>query len=214
MPVDIFDANYRHLGTADPREAHREGHWVRTFGCLVVSPRRRTALLQKKAPGLYPFDRPDHYDVTVGGHYEAGEAIEDGVREIREEIGLDIDFKSLLPLGVRQSAADLHEDYKLREFAHFFLLPLDRELREYPLPGGEVTGLVEIPIAKGTGLLTGRIDSFEAHGIFLTEGGDRRVLPTRVTRDSFYERVDDLFLRLFIVAGRYVSGEDRERLFL
>ncbi|WP_432855295.1 hypothetical protein ACQPXB_22030 [Amycolatopsis sp. CA-161197] len=45
-------------------------------------------LLQKKAPRWYSFDRPDYADITVGGHYQAGETIPDGVREVHEELGL------------------------------------------------------------------------------------------------------------------------------
>jgi hypothetical protein len=62
--------------------AHAKGLWHRTFSALAVNPTSRRVILQKKAPGRYTFDRPDYADITVGGHYQAGEAIADGIREV------------------------------------------------------------------------------------------------------------------------------------
>ncbi|MFC7643560.1 NUDIX domain-containing protein [Streptosporangium lutulentum] len=141
----------RHLHR--PQQAHRrrgqegrarEGLWHRTFSCLVVSPSTQTVLLQKKQPGRYVFDRPDHADFTVGGHYEAGESIADGVREIREELGLDVDYKELQPLGIRQTAVALAPKWIEREFQYWHLLALPLGLEEIPLDDAEVSGLVQI----------------------------------------------------------------------
>ena len=85
MLIDIFSDRYEHTGTAEKKDAHARGLWHRTFSALLVNPDARTVTLQKKAPGRAGFDRPDYADFTVGGHYHAGEAIPDGVREAREE---------------------------------------------------------------------------------------------------------------------------------
>ncbi|MQA87706.1 MAG: NUDIX domain-containing protein [Streptosporangiales bacterium] len=104
MLIDIFTDRYDHIGTDDKKTAHTRGLWHRTFSCLAINPTTRTVLLQKKTPGRYSFDRPDYADLTVGGHYHAGEAIEDGVRELREELGLDIPYTHI---GIRQAAVTL-----------------------------------------------------------------------------------------------------------
>ncbi len=85
--VDIFDDRYNPIGIASKKEAHEKGLWHRTFSCLVVNPRRAVVHLQKKHSNQYSFDRPDYVEVvTAGGHYEAGESIEDGIRELHEEL--------------------------------------------------------------------------------------------------------------------------------
>src|SRR5580693_5133202 len=104
MLIDIFDDRYEHAGTEDKKTAHARGLWHRTFSALALSPADRRVILQKKAPGRYAFDRPDYADITVGGHYHAGEAIPEGVREAREELGLPVAYSDLHRIGLRQTA--------------------------------------------------------------------------------------------------------------
>lgn len=112
MPlIDIFDDRYQHIGTQDKKDAHQQASWHRTFSALGVNPGRRRVLLQKKAPGRYAFDRPDYADVTVSGHYHAGEDIPNGIREVHEELGLALSYSDLHPIGLRQTAVTLAPNY-------------------------------------------------------------------------------------------------------
>lgn len=198
----------------DKKTAHREGLWHRTFSCLAIDPARRTVLLQKKSPGRYGFDRPDYADITVGGHYHAGEDIADGVHEVHEELGLPVSYDDLQPLGIRQVAVTLGPGYVEREFQHWHLLPLRRGLPEIPLADAEVAGLVEIDLQHAIDLVDGTRRDAPAsyairgdHGMAYTEG--------RLNRDDLvptYLRTDQLNLRVFIAARRYLAGE-RDHLF-
>ena len=106
--IDIYNDKYEWVGTASKKEAHQKGLWHRVFTALLVNPRRKTVLLQKKVPDRYSFNRPDYIDVSVGGHYLAGETIEEGIkREIREETQLEIDLATpLLPFDTVVRAND------------------------------------------------------------------------------------------------------------
>ncbi|MDQ1246412.1 MAG: hypothetical protein QG597_780, partial [Actinomycetota bacterium] len=147
MLIDVFTDRYESAGTAQKKEAHVKGLWHRTFSCLVTDPVRRTVLLQKKSPDRYVFDRPDYADITVGGHYEAGETIAQGVRELHEELGLTtVTYTDLHPIGVRQTAVTLAPEWIEREFQHWHLLAHTGGLAAIPLADAEVTGLVEIRI--------------------------------------------------------------------
>ncbi|MGH3995703.1 MAG: NUDIX hydrolase, partial [Pseudonocardiaceae bacterium] len=99
--IDIFNDRYEPAGTADKKTAHAQGLWHRTFSALAINPTSRRVILQKKAPGRYTFDRPDYADITVGGHYQAGETIPDGVREVHEELGIPVSYRDLHPIGLR-----------------------------------------------------------------------------------------------------------------
>ncbi|MGH3927347.1 MAG: NUDIX hydrolase [Pseudonocardiaceae bacterium] len=101
--IDIFNDRYEPIGTEDKKSAHTKGLWHRTFSALAINPASKRVVLQKKAPGRYIFDRPDYADITVGGHYQAGETIPDGVREVHEELGLPVAYRDLHPIGLTTS---------------------------------------------------------------------------------------------------------------
>lgn len=209
--IDIFDDRYHHIGVHDKTAAHREGLWHRTFSCLAINPTRRTVLLQKKSPNRYSFERPDYADITVGGHYHTGEDIPDGVREVHEELGLPVPYTDLQALGIRQTAVTLAPDYVEREFQHWHLLPLEADLTDIPFADAEVAGLVELDLAHAIDLTESASSSVPARyatrtpeGITYTEGTlqHAELVPN-------YLRTDQLYLRLFVAAHRYLTGERR-----
>jgi len=216
VDIDIYDDRYHWVGKADKHKAHQEGLWHRVFTCLLVIPKQRTVLLQKKIPGGYPFNRPDYLDISVGGHYLAGESIEEGVREIREELGLNICYNELISIGIRQTAATIREDYVANEFQHIFLLPLNISLQDIILSGSEVRGLVEVNVDEGIELLLGNRHHLQARGVFLESYGQNRLVELTISREDFvsaYLTLDKLFLRLFIAAQRLINGERKELIF-
>ncbi|MGH3835296.1 MAG: NUDIX hydrolase [Pseudonocardiaceae bacterium] len=209
--IDIFDDRYQHIGTREKTTAHREALWHRTFSCLAINPTHRTVLLQKKSPDRYSFERPDYADITVGGHYHAGEDIPDGVREVHEELGLPVSYTDLQPLGIRQTAVTLAPDYIEREFQHWHLLPLNVELTDIPLADAEVAGLVELDLTHALDLAAdtrpnapARYATRSPEGMTYQEGTLQRaeLIPN-------YLRTDQLYLRLFVAAHRYLTGERR-----
>jgi len=140
------------------KEAHQKDLWHRVFTCIIVNPKNKTIILQKKVPGRYSFDRPDYLDINVGEHYKAGELIRQGVREIEEEIGIKVKFKDLISLGIRQTAETVSKNYIANEFQHIFLYPPIRKLEDYKLDNTEVNGLVELHIQDAIGLLLQKKD--------------------------------------------------------
>lgn len=214
MLIDIFTDRYEPVGTAEKKEAHDQGLWHRTFSALLVNPGTRTVTLQKKAPGRAGFDRPDYADFTVGGHYHAGEAIPDGIREAHEELGLHtLTYADFVPLGIRQTAVTLAPDRVEREFQHWHLLPYASGLDSIPLDDAEVSGLVEVGLDDAIALAAG--DRQQADALYLfRDGAARRTAPGVLTTGDLvpgYLAVDRLYLRLFIAARRYAAG-DREYL--
>lgn len=207
--IDIFTDRYEHLGTEDKTQAHRNGSWHRTFSALALNPRTRRVLLQKKTPGRYSFDRPDYADITVGGHYHAGEGIPDGVREIHEELGLPITYADLHPIGLRQTAVTLAPDHLEREFQHWHLLPLATSLENIPLSDAEVCGLVDIDLDEAINLADGTVSSAAARYATRSQG-DMTYSDGLLTRGDLvpnYLVLDQLYLRLFTAARRYCAGE-------
>ena len=209
--IDVFNDRYEPTGTEDKKVAHARGLWHRTFSALAISPEAGRVLLQKKAPGRYSFDRPDYADITVGGHYEAGEDIPDGIREIHEELGIPVSYADLHPIGLRQTAVTLAPDYIEREFQHWHLLPLDRGLEDIPLADAEVTGLAELNIGDAILLAAGDTDAVPARYATRSGGGLEYTEASLCRADLIpnYLSLDQLYLRLFVAASRYCAGERR-----
>jgi isopentenyldiphosphate isomerase len=61
--IDILNDKYEFVGTSSKQEAHKKGLWHRVFTCILVNPKHKTILLQKKGSGRYAFNRPDYLDV-------------------------------------------------------------------------------------------------------------------------------------------------------
>ncbi|MGY6500525.1 MAG: NUDIX hydrolase [Acidimicrobiales bacterium] len=143
--LDVFDDRGRHLGVRRRDEVHAEGLWHRTFHLLVVADRSHgsTVVLQRRALAKTSF--PGLLDLTATGHLAAGEEPREGVRELREEVGIDVDPGDLLSLGVRRMVDETPEGLN-REFCHVFLVRDDRALDDYRPDVAEVSAVVEIAV--------------------------------------------------------------------
>lgn len=208
--IDIFDDNYKHAGTCSKKQAHEKGYWHRVFTCIVVNPLTKSIVLQKVT--LMSDPGKVYLDISVGGHYQAGEKLSDGIREIREELGLKkIKFKDLISLGIRQTATTFVPNYHACEFQHIFLLPIKKGLQSYAPKSKEHSGLIEIPIDEGISLLLGKKKKISAKGISLIKG-KKKEIRMEIRKENFVPYTDNLFLKVFILAKRYLRGEPKEYL--
>ena len=90
--VDVYDDSLKKVGVATRNEAHRKGLWHLNLHCWVVTKRKGGAVVfQVRSEDKSTFS--GLLDSTVGGHFKAGEQLEDVAREIKEEIGLVPDVK-------------------------------------------------------------------------------------------------------------------------
>lgn len=144
---DIYDIQMNWMGTAPRSEVHAKGLWHRTFQCWIVSleGQEPNLLLQLRHPEKDLF--PNLLDISCAGHLAAGETTEDGVRELKEELGLTVDFNDLIPCGTF-AEEDLISDQLLdREFCHVFIHRCDQPLKRYTLQADEVSGLFAVRVS-------------------------------------------------------------------
>jgi isopentenyldiphosphate isomerase len=204
--VDICDENMLPTGTAMKSEAHRTGLWHQSIHCWFVrrDGKRAFLLFQKRGGDKALF--PDYLDITAAGHYQSGEVLKDGVREILEELGHAVEFSALIPLGIK---VDLGKTEKIinHEFCHVFLYETAREVTSFKLDPDEVEGLVEIEIQDGLELFSGKTQDALARGVEWDRGTKTwKNIEIRVGREQFIPRVDAYYYKMFINADRYLSG--------
>lgn len=213
--IDVFDELGRHQGVRDRTTVHAEGWWHQVFHLLVVSHRSGgTAVLQRRAVDKASF--PGLLDLSATGHLAAGERPVDGLRELREELGIDLDPVSLRPLGIRRIVDETPEGTN-REFCHVFLAVDDRPLSGYEPDPREVSAVVELEIEAGLDLFSERVDRVRAVEQAVGEParsieiGREHLVPDAPLVDVAGGPADrhGYWLTILAMARRLLDGDDR-----
>ena len=146
--IDIYDSKEHLLGYCEKDKAHQLGYWHKVFGCLIYNSKRNKVFLQIKNPKHNNIHQKELLEITVGGHLMSGESIEDGIREIKEETGFNIDYKKLDFLERRKCNQTLNKNYKIKEFQYYYSLDLNINVSDFKnYDDGEVLGFVELNIS-------------------------------------------------------------------
>lgn len=204
--VDYYNENLEYLGQDTKTAIRKRGDWCKSIHCWIVRPSNPGyVLFQKRGAQKKIF--PNALDISAAGHYLAGENLEDGVREIAEELNVDIDFSVLVSLGLKLDVAKVGENI-VHEFCYCYFLEKDTRPEDYELAVEEVEGLVEISIPDGLALFSGDRQRVLASGIEYDSSQQRWL---RVSLDvgvsHFIPRVDNYYYRIFVLADRFLRGE-------
>jgi isopentenyldiphosphate isomerase len=202
---DVLDCAGRKTGKTISRDkAHRIGAWHGAFHCLIIGENHEGgyALFQKRS--TQKKIAPGNFDVSVGGHYAAGEdAKAAGPREIKEELGLEVRFTDLLPVGRRVFTYCFTPGAIEYEIQDVFLLVRDIPPDALVLQKEEVDGVLEMNLEKGIGLFSGNRSIAEC-ALYRTGAPCEGV---RVSVNDFVPCIDSYYLKLLLLAQRYLSGE-------
>ena len=135
--LDIWNSEGKPTGkTCLKDEAHQKGWFHPTVHVWFFTP-TPALLLQKRS--LTKETYPGFWDVSVAGHVSAGESIIEGViREVKEEIGLDILEKDLIPLDIRKNTNRFDNGIIDCEFQHVYLVKLETTVSQLTIQATEV----------------------------------------------------------------------------
>lgn len=137
--LDIYDENGKFLGTEERGVVHSEGLWHKTVHCWLYD-RDGNVFFQRRS------DRGTLY-TTSSGHLSAKESVTEAFqREIKEEIGLDIDASDATKVGVVPFQMDrVKEDgsiFKDRAFANVYVDLYEGNYEDFHMDENEVSGIV------------------------------------------------------------------------
>ena len=138
--LKIFDENYNQIGSESRDEVHKQGYWHEVFHCWVLQKQDEEWLIYFQLRSKNKKDYPNQFDITAAGHLLANESIEDGIRELHEEIGLVVAFNELTSLGVIHYEMD-NEHIKDYEFANVFIYKLQGTIEDFQLQTEELDGI-------------------------------------------------------------------------
>jgi isopentenyldiphosphate isomerase len=196
--VRVFDTNRNPIGVATREEVHRLGLWHESFHCWIVSREEEIDYLYLQLRCELKKDHPNLFDITSAGHLLAHESALDGIREIKEELGIDVTFSELIPLGIINYCVN-HEDLIDNELAHTFLYKKNLAFDEFTLQREEVSGIVKVKFAEFTDLWNGRKQEIHMRGFEINQNGEKLVIDRMVEKNqfvphklSFYETIIEL----------------------
>ncbi|OPJ62438.1 NUDIX hydrolase [Clostridium oryzae] len=194
--IDVFDENFNLIGCQPREEIHKNGYWHQTFHCWVIHKTDKMDYLVFQLRQDNKDNFPNCYDVTSAGHLQAGENPEDGVREIKEELGLEIDISDLKKIGVVK-CENINGGYIDREFQHVYLYVSRKPIAEYKLEYSEVKGLIEIPLPEAKKFLYGTLSSVNCHGYELDTELNKNFKTYELTKDRFVGYPKDYIDKIF-----------------
>lgn len=145
--IDILDSEGNRTGrTALKSEAHKNGWFHPTIHVWFYTSDGRI-LIQQRAKNKDT--HPLLWDVSVAGHIGAGEKIKQAaVREVQEEIGIEIAVGDLQKITVVKEAHEHSADLVDCEFHHVFLCELKVPLNYLRKQEREVAELALIPLIQ------------------------------------------------------------------
>ncbi|KHF40504.1 NUDIX hydrolase [Halalkalibacter okhensis] len=182
--LKIFDDNKNLIGIATRGDVHRIGHWHEAFHCWLISNEQGIDYIYLQLRSKNKKDYPNLLDITAAGHLLADETVEDGVREIKEEIGIDVTFNELIKLGVIDYCV-VQEGFIDKELANVFLHKSENSFDNFTLQAEEVSGIVKVKFNDFAKLWFGEIDEIEICGFEINGVGSKQIIKKSVRRDKF-----------------------------
>lgn len=204
--LDTFTSEMEPIGVESRDEVHARGFWHQTFHCWLWKSENGKLLMlfqrrhpQKKAyAGLL--------DITAAGHLEAGETPMDGIRELREELGVEVEFSQLTYSGVIPSSIK-NDNMIDNEFCHVFLHEYKGGITDFRLQEDEVLSIVMLEAAQFRKLIAGEVQQIAGEEFVPSDGASGSKLELTIkdfvpSRTSYYEYVLDQIAGLAFQEGK------------
>ncbi|PLR82524.1 NUDIX hydrolase [Bacillus canaveralius] len=196
--LKIFDKDRNQVGVATREEVHRVGHWHEAFHCWFISREEEVDYIYLQLRSDLKKDYPNLLDITAAGHLLAHETVHDGIREIKEEIGIDVSVNELVPLGIIDYCV-IKENFIDKEIANVFLYESNNAFDEFTLQKEEVSGIVRAEFDDFNELWLGEKEEIRIKGFEINKDGEKILIDKFVGRNkfvphenSFYESVIQL----------------------
>lgn len=193
--IKIFDENRKPIGTATREEVHKYGYWHETFHCWLIQQEKDQMYVYLQLRSPVKKDYLNLLDITAAGHILAHETVDDGIREVKEEIGININMENLVPVGVIDYTV-VKGEFIDKELAHVYLYQGEFGFKDFSIQIEEVSGIYRVTLDEFEQLWLGNLDKVPAVGFEESGLGTRLSIEKTVTKadfvpheKSYYEKV-------------------------
>ena len=120
---DVLNEKGNYTGKVETREkCHKEGLWHKAVVTFIINSKEQV-LLQRRSPNKKLW--PNMWDVTAGGHVLAGDfGFETGIREAKEELGIDLNKNEMTFIGSSISS-NVKGDIVNNHFNEYYIVNKD-----------------------------------------------------------------------------------------
>ncbi len=182
--LNVFDQHMNQIGVATRKEVHKKGLWHETFQCWLISKEAGRDYIYLQIRSDSKKDFPSMMDITAAGHLLAHETIEEGVREVQEELGIGVSFAELIHLGVMKDCI-IQESFIDQEYANVFLYPCKTSFDEFQLQREEVAGIVKVEFECFYDFCLGSIEELRVDGFEINSDGDKIQVQKTLNKSTF-----------------------------
>lgn len=186
--LKVFDENYTYLRDENRDKIHREGLWHETFHCWLVD--NQFVYIQKRSATKKDF--PGLFDITAAGHILSTESIAEGIREVEEELGIEVDLTKLHSKGVVQNIIKLSK-FIDREFSNIFLYDSTFAASDFSLQQEEVESVHVVERKELIGLFINEVTTVKCVNIFDGTLTEIDLLDFVPHERNYFEQVAHLF---------------------
>lgn len=162
--LKVFDSEGTLKGTASRAEVHKRGLWHETFHCWFLSKEDGRIFIHFQLRSPDKKDFANMLDITAAGHLSSDESVKDGVREIKEELGISLTLNDLIYTGPVQDEIII-DDFIDKELCHVFIYKIpENTTPDYVFIDDEVSDIFKIELPVFEKLWTEEIYSINING--------------------------------------------------
>ncbi len=203
--LDYLNDNRQIIGKASREEIHQKGLWHQTFHCWIIGFENEQPYLLFQRRSLHKENHPGLYDISAAGHLLTGESPQDGLRELKEELGISVEWEELISLGTKVDVSEVNGQLN-REFCHTFFLENRFTKIDFKLQCSEVMGLMQLFLPAAYDLFSGAKPSVDAK-VYESDAEGKLFPPHRGKIDLSMILPHPDYLKICIMAERYFEGK-------
>ncbi len=134
---DVLDEHGEFTNRVESRDkCHKEGLWHKAVALYIINSKNEV-LLQKRSANKKLW--PNLWDITAGGHVLAGEfGFQSIIREIKEEIGIDVNTNDITFIGASTSQ-NIKKGIINNHFNEYYIVNKDIDVSDLSLQEEEVS---------------------------------------------------------------------------
>lgn len=199
--INIYDENHNLIGTSTKQEAHQKGLWHEVFGCLFINSKNNKVYLQYKNNKHNDLSNYNKIDISIGGHLTSNETIKDGIREIKEESNLNVEYNDLIYIGERIINKYINDNYIIREFSYLHIYDNEFDIQTLKSIDDEVLYYIEFDIDELINFLENKTNSIKGLSI---EGIKEYTINDFI---KGYLEDDQLYLNYLLISKKIINKE-------
>ena len=198
------DKNRNPLYVKSREAVHRDGDWHETFQCWFIEQVENTYYIYVQKRSANKKDYPSMYDITAAGHLLVDETVEDGVREIKEELGIDVSLDELTFLQAIPNSITLPNLID-NEISLVYLYEVKKPIR-FSFLDEEVEAVMRVKLSDFEKLVFGEVDQVfcQKH-----EDGEINGCCITISKSQMVPHEMNYFKKVMNKINEYVNNKDR-----